>query len=190
MNSIAENLQMVRQNIAEAAAKASRRADEITLIGVTKTVDVERIQALLALGVCHLGENRVQELLDKYPLLGDLPQWHMIGHLQTNKVKPLIGKAVLIHSVDSLRLAEEIGRRAVAANDMMDVLVEINVAEEPTKSGVSFAEARELVRAIAEIAGVRCRGLMTVAPNAEDGEKNRDYFKKMQTEMVDINAKK
>ena len=187
---ITENLNMILNKIDESASLSGRDPKGITLVGVTKTVDADRIRQLLSLGVRHLGENRVQEFLTKYPVLSSVenkPVWHMIGHLQTNKVKPIMDKVSLIHSVDSLRLANEIGKHAIRLGIIMNVLVEINAAGELSKSGVSFNEARELVKSLSGIGGVLCRGLMTVPPYAEDGESNRDYFKKMKDALEEMN---
>jgi pyridoxal phosphate enzyme (YggS family) len=184
--SIGENVRDVKRRIAEAAVKSGRKSEDILLVGVTKTIDVERIRELLNIGVRDLGENRPQELCEKYPVLGGEPQWHLIGHLQTNKVKSIIDKVVLIHSVDSLRLAEEINKRALQR--VMDVLVEINIASEPTKHGIQPEFALDFIQQVQELSNINLKGLMCVAPNVDDPEKNRYYFKKMRELLIDINC--
>jgi len=183
-NFITENLKRINENITAAAARAGRNADDITLIAVTKTIPAEVLQsyapALLAGGVRHLGENRVQELVDKQPQIDGFT-WHMIGSLQRNKVKFVVGadNVALIHSVDSLRLAEEIGRIAANRQVVADVLVEINIAAEDSKHGVSPADAKALVEQVAALPNVAVKGLMTVAPFVDDPEDNRPLFRTM-----------
>jgi len=186
LNIIEENLARVRENIAEAALRSGRAPSDVKLIGVTKTIEVGRIRELLALGVADLGENRPQELAEKYRALGEGPRWHMIGHLQTNKVKLIIDKTVLIHSVDSLRLAEEINRRAAEAGITKDILVEINIASEPSKYGVKPENAKEFVGMLNELKNLNVRGLMCIAPNVDEPGNNRIYFAKMRQIFIDI----
>jgi len=189
LNGIAENLARVRRNIAGAARRAGRDPAEVRLIGVTKTIDTDQIRTLLSLGVNDLGENKPQELAEKYRVLGDGPKWHMIGHLQTNKVKLVIDKAALVHSVDSLGLAVEINKRAKAAGIVKDVLVEVNIALEESKFGIIPEKTLEFVGIISELTNLRVRGLMCIAPNVDEPEKNRIYFAKMRQIFIDIKNK-
>ena len=140
-------------------------------------------------GILDYGENKVQELSDKYDVLPKNIRWHMIGHLQRNKVKYLIGKTVLIHSVDSLRLAEQIEHEAAKADTIMNVLIEVNVAGEESKFGTTCNEAVELVRAVAALKHVKIKGLMTIAPYVEDPEENRVHFSRLKQLSVDIKNK-
>ncbi len=189
MGSITENLKLIYDNMERAAIKSGRSLDDITLIGVTKTVDVPRIKELLAQGVVNLGENRVQELLQKYDELSEKPVWHQIGQLQTNKVKYIIDKVSLIHSVDSEKLAEEIDKQAKRHNKVMDILVEINVANEASKAGISLSAASSFIEKISKLENIKVKGLMTVAPFVEKPEKNREEFIKMAKLFVDIQHK-
>lgn len=186
---IAENLNTVQTQIQSACALSGRDPDEVTLIAVSKTKPVSAIREAYEAGARDFGENKVQELIDKIPQLPDDIRWHMIGHLQRNKVKYIIGKVALIHSVDSLRLAEEISRESVRQGVETDILIEVNVAEEESKFGVSLREAPELVKKIAGLPGVHIKGLMTIAPYTEVSEKNRLYFVKMRELYVDIERK-
>lgn len=176
---IRDNLEDVMANIERAAIKSGRKKEDITLVAVTKTLSHDVVQAAVDLGLMVLGENKVQEVMDKYPVISGDPQWHLIGHLQTNKVKYIIDKVALIHSVDSLRLAEEISKRAVKADVIMPILVQINVAEEETKFGINVNDVEALVQAISDLPGIQIKGLMTIAPNTEDEEALRKYFKEM-----------
>ncbi|MGZ4240418.1 MAG: YggS family pyridoxal phosphate-dependent enzyme [Actinomycetota bacterium] len=162
---ISEALASVRSRIAAAAARAGRDAEEVSLVAVTKVVDVARIREAVALGVTDLGESRVQELRQKQQELAELPvRWHLVGTLQRNKVHHVAGRVTLIHSVDSRRLAEDIGNYAARADAVQDVLLEVNVAGEPTKRGVTSEDAHEVARGLLDIEGVRLRGFMTIAP--------------------------
>ncbi|MCL2604883.1 MAG: YggS family pyridoxal phosphate-dependent enzyme [Defluviitaleaceae bacterium] len=182
-----ENVRIIRENIARAAEKSGRSATNVKLIGVTKTVDVSRIRTLLACGVTDLGENRAQEFLPKYvELLDEAPSWHFIGHLQRNKVKQIIDKVCMIHSVDSLDLALEIDKRAKMANKVIDVLIEINIAGEANKQGTSPENAKVFSEQVFELPNVRLRGLMCVPPFVENSEENRLFFRKMRILGVDI----
>ena len=155
---------------------------------VSKTVDVPRIKEAVNLGLVDLGENKPQEINWKYYEIKNV-KWHQIGHLQTNKVKYIIDKVCLIHSVDSLKLAEEISKRAKSKNITMDILVEINIAGEEAKSGVPLDEAEALAVEISKLDNVIVKGLMTVAPFVENPEDNREYFKQMRNLFVDIRNK-
>ncbi|MCC8014564.1 MAG: YggS family pyridoxal phosphate-dependent enzyme [Eubacterium sp.] len=189
MNEIAENLNEIYKNIEAAAKKSGRSADDIMLLGVTKTVDCERIQQLVDLGVKELGENRVQELMSKIDVIKGGVNWHLIGSLQTNKVKYIIGRVKLIHSVDSLKLAAEISKRSLAADLVTDILLELNIAEEESKHGFKAEELSDTIEKLKEFKGIRVKGLMTVAPYVENPENNRPVFKKMRELFIDIKAK-
>ncbi len=184
-----ENLIQVQENINQACRKAGRDPSEVTLIAVSKTKPVSMLETVYEAGVREFGENKVQELTEKYELLPKDIHWHMIGHLQRNKVKYIVDKACLIHSVDSLRLAEEISRMAQAKQVEADILVEVNIAGEESKFGMTAQEAISLVTEIAALPGIHVRGLMTIAPFVEDPEENRMYFRKMKELSVDINRK-
>ena len=186
---IRENLEYVRRNIEEACRRVGRRPEEVTLITVSKTHPVPMLKEAYEAGARDFGENKVQELVDKLPQLPEDIKWHMIGHLQRNKVKYIIGKTKLIHSVDSLRLAEEINTEAVKRGITADILIEVNVAEEESKFGVTVQEMLMLIEEIAKLPGVRIKGLMTIAPYTENPEENRIFFKKLKQLSVDITAK-
>jgi hypothetical protein len=166
--------------------KAGRDRSEVTLIAVSKTKPVEMLEEAYDYGCRDFGENKVQELVDKYEVLPKDIRWHMIGHLQTNKVKYIVDKVFLIHSVDSLKLAQEISKEAVKKNVNVDILIEVNVAGEETKFGTTCSEVKELVREISKLPNVRIKGLMTIAPFVEDAEENRVYFSKLKELAVDI----
>lgn len=184
-----ENLQEVEERIQAACRRAGRDRSEVTLIAVSKTKPAEMLQEAYDLGVRVFGENKVQEIREKYEVLPKDIQWHMIGHLQTNKVKYIIDKVRLIHSVDSLKLAEVIEKEAEKQNRIMDILLEVNVAEEETKFGLKMAEVLPLAEKIAELSHVRLRGLMTIAPFVENPEKNRTIFADLHKLYVDIKEK-
>lgn len=186
---LTENVIEVEKNIQAACDRAGRSRDEVRLIAVSKTKPVSDIEEVLTTGILDYGENKVQELSDKYDVLPKNIRWHMIGHLQRNKVKYLIGKTVLIHSVDSLRLAEQIEHEAAKADTVMNVLIEVNVAGEESKFGTTCNEAIELVRAVASLKHVKIKGLMTIAPFTDNPEDNRIYFKKLKQLSVDIKSK-
>lgn len=186
--SIKENLAIIESKITKAAQKSGRTREDILLLAVSKTVDIPRIKEAVDLGLRELGENKPQEINWKYFELEDV-KWHLIGHLQTNKVKYVIDKVCLIHSVDSLKLAEEISKRAKAKDVTMDVLVEINIAGEEAKHGVNIDQAETLALAISKLENIRVKGLMTVAPFVENPEDNRKYFQQMYKLFVDIRGK-
>jgi pyridoxal phosphate enzyme (YggS family) len=179
MLDIATNLERVRERLAHAAARAGRRADDVLLIGVSKTVDVERIRAAVAAGVGALGENRVQEAKTKIAELGRPVAWHLIGHLQTNKVKDAIELFDVIHSLDRLELAREIERRAAARGQVVDALLQVNVAAEASKGGVGPDAVGETLDAVGKLAHVRVRGLMTIPPEVERAEDARPWFRRL-----------
>ncbi|MCL2633582.1 MAG: YggS family pyridoxal phosphate-dependent enzyme [Oscillospiraceae bacterium] len=170
------NYNKIIENIENAKQKSSRN-DIIAVMAVTKTVDTDRINSAISCGISLLGENRVQEFLQKHENYHNNCEIHFIGGLQSNKVKYIIDKVSMIHSVDSVKLAEEINKRAVSFGKVMDVLVEINIADEDTKHGVSPERAEELLIEISEFKNIRVRGLMTIPPFNENSE---SYFEKMQ----------
>ena len=186
---ISENLTYVQKQIDTACEKSGRKKTEVTLIAVSKTKPIELLQEAYDAGVRDFGENKVQELMEKMPKLpGDI-RWHMIGHLQRNKVKYIVGKVFLIHSVDSFRLAEEISKESVKQNVETDILLEVNVAGEDSKFGTTTEDAITLVKQISGLPGIHIKGLMTIAPFTENSEENRIYFRKLKQLSVDIAAK-
>ncbi|MFV0315133.1 MAG: YggS family pyridoxal phosphate-dependent enzyme [Anaerotignum sp.] len=190
MSHIAENIALVEAKISAAAKKSGRVREDILLLAVSKTQTVEVIQQAVASGLTSLGENKVQEIMDKYEPMGEGLHWHLIGHLQTNKVKYIIDKVDMIHSVENLKLADEIEKRAAAKGLVMDILVEVNIANEESKFGIRPEDVEMFVREISSREHLRVRGLMTVAPFVENSEENREYFQQMRQLQVDINAKK
>lgn len=189
MDYIKQNVDIIRQKIKAAAEKSGRNAEDILLLGVTKTVDCERIQHLADLGILSFGENRVQELMSKIDVIkGDI-KWHLIGSLQKNKVKYIIGRVELIHSVDSVDLASEIAKRSEKAGLVTDILLEVNAAGEESKHGFNPDDVYRAVDMLRGTKGINVKGLMTVAPFDENAENNRVYFKKMNEIFIDIRAK-
>ena len=186
---ICENLKEVEEKIEAACKRAGRDRSEITLIAVSKTKPVEMLEEVYQTGIREFGENKVQEMMDKYEVLPKDIHWHMIGHLQRNKVKYLMGKAALIHSVDSLRLAEEISTQSVKHEVTTDILIEVNIAGEETKFGTDREEAIALVEAAAKLPNIHICGLMTIAPFVENPEDNRKYFQQIRQLSVDIKEK-
>lgn len=176
--SIQERYKEILERKNAAAIRSGRSPEDVTLMAVTKTHTAAEINEAIAAGATDAGENRVQELLEKYDKTEPV-RWHLIGHLQTNKVKNIIDKVVMIHSVDSLHLAREINKRSAAAGIVMDILIEINSAMEETKSGIAAGDLRELVTDISEQCGnLRIRGIMCIPPIAADPEDARPYFRK------------
>lgn len=186
---VQENLKQVELNIQEACKKAGRAREEVTLIAVSKTKPVSMLMEAYDAGIRIYGENKVQELCDKYEQMPSDIQWHMIGHLQRNKVKYIVDKTALIHSVDSLRLAETIQQEAEKKQVIVPILIEVNAAEEETKFGITTEETISLVEQISRLPNIRIEGLMTIAPFVEDPEENRKYFRALKQLAVDINAK-
>ncbi len=175
--SVAENLSEIRSRIDELARSAGRNPEEVKLIAVSKTKPVSLIKEAVAAGALDLGENKPQEIVSKYPEFeGDNVRWHMIGHLQKNKVRHIIDKAELIHSVDSLALAEEINKRAEAIGKIQKILIQVNVTGEDSKSGVSPDDAAELCREISKLNNVRIMGLMTISVSGYTYEENKSVF--------------
>lgn len=181
-----ENLANVESKIAAACKKAGRDRSEVTLIAVSKTKPVPDLQEIYDCGMRQFGENKVQEMVDKIPQLPEDINWHLIGHLQRNKVKYIVDKACLIHSVDSYRLAEEINIQAKKKDVIVPILIEVNVAQEDTKFGVKVEETLQLVEEIAHLDNVRINGLMTIAPYVVDSEENRPIFRKIKELALDI----
>ncbi len=186
---IRENLAQVHANMEKACENARRDPGEVRLIAVSKTKPVEMLRQAYACGCREFGENKVQELVDKYDQMPGDVKWHMIGHLQRNKVKYIVDKVALIHSVDSLKLAQEISREALKKQVKVPVLIEINIAGEESKFGVGPNEAENLVREIALLPGIKVEGLMAIAPYVENPEENRQYFARLRQLSVDISRK-
>ena len=176
---IRENIEEVRKNIAAACERSGRDPSEVVLLAVSKTKSPDMIREAVAAGQRAFGENYVQELVQKYDIFGDSLDWHMIGHLQRNKVRSVIGKAGLIHSVDSIRLAEQIEKESAGRNTVTNILIEVNVADEASKWGFTVDEAEGAVRMISRMEHVHVCGLMTSAPITEDPESNRIYFRQL-----------
>ncbi len=186
---LTENYDLVYQNVVDAAKKAGRNPDEVTLIAVSKTKPVSMLQEIYDHGCRHFGENKVQELVEKYEVLPKDIKWHMIGHLQRNKVKYIVDKVFLIHSVDSVRLAEEIDKQAAKKQVICNILVEVNVANEATKFGLMVDEVVSMVEEISKFPNIRIKGLMTIAPYVVDSEENRSIFHNLKQLSVDIMQK-
>lgn len=182
------NYKDVMGRLYAAAEKSGRSAEDITLLAATKTVDADTVNYAIKRGITHIGENRVQELLSKYSLLSPVHS-HFIGHLQTNKVKDIIDKVEMIESVDSIRLAEEISKQAGKRGIVMDVLAEINIGGEQSKSGFAPEDAENAVREMAKLPNIRIKGLMCIPPVANMPEEARKYFRKMYKLFLDIGAK-
>lgn len=183
---IADNISSVEERIQAACARSGRFREDVTLICVTKTMPVSDLQQAYDAGQRSFGENRVQEINEKFPQLPRDIRWHMIGHLQRNKVRYLMDKAVMIHSVDSAALAQTISREAVRAGRVMDILLEVNAAGEESKFGLGYEDVLPLIREIAPLPGIRICGLMTVPPYTDDPETSRPFFKKLRELAVDI----
>lgn len=186
---ITENLEQVRKNIDEACRMAGRDPKEVTLIAVSKTKPVSMLKEAYDAGARCFGENKVQEIMNKHPQLPEDIQWHMIGHLQRNKVKYIVDKVSMIHSVDSLRLAQTIEQEAAKHNVCVPVLLEVNVAQEESKFGLKMDEVLPLIETIADFPHIKVQGLMTIAPYVENAEDNRDFFRQLKKLSVDIEAK-
>ncbi len=186
---IKENIAAVRARIAAAAQRAGRNPEDITLVAVSKTVEPQRIIEAIDGGITHLGENRVQELVKKYDAIPGRIQWHLIGHLQTNKVKYIIDKVSLVHSVDSIELAKEIDRRANRRGTVVNILIQVNVAGEETKFGISPDQVEDMIEEIRSYPGIKVKGLMTIAPFAENPEEIRYVFRELNKKYIDIKRK-
>ncbi len=184
-----ENLRIVRERIAEAARRSGRNPEDVTLIAVSKTKPVWMMEEFAAEGQTVFGENHVQEIVEKYALHPEY-EYHMIGHLQTNKVSKVVGKVRMIHSVDSVHLAETISKEAQKKGIVQDILVEINVGNEESKYGLNFEEAPETTLLISRLPGIFVRGFMCVAPYVADPEENRPLFRRMKELSVDMESQK
>lgn len=183
------NYREVQENIKKACEKAGRNPKEVTLIAVSKTKPVEMLKEAYDAGARFFGENKVQEIQEKYDKLPEDIHWHMIGHLQRNKIKYIVDKVAMIHSVDSLRLAEAIEAEAAKHQVKVPILIEVNVAEEDSKFGLKMAEVLPLLEQISEFSHIEVKGLMTIAPYVENPEDNREIFRQLKKLSVDIAAK-
>ncbi|MGN1197795.1 MAG: YggS family pyridoxal phosphate-dependent enzyme [Acetatifactor sp.] len=186
---IKENYRAVKENITSVCDACGRKEEDVTLIAVSKTKPLKMLMEAYEAGARDFGENKVQELEEKIPNMPTDVRWHMIGHLQRNKVKFIVGKVYLIHSVDSLRLAEEISKEAVKKGVTVKILIEVNVAEEESKFGTTTEETTALIESVSKLPGVIIEGLMTIAPFTENPEENRKYFQKLKQLSVDIKTK-
>ncbi len=184
---IKENLDLVEKNIQEACARAGRDRESVTLIAVSKTKPVSDIRTAMDCGITVFGENKVQEIKDKTEEIKEPLSWHMIGHLQANKVKYLPGRVCMIHSVDNRKLADEIEKQFSKAGEKIDVLIEVNMAAEDSKFGISPEQVPDFVKEIAPLEHLNIRGLMTIAPYTEEPESNRQYFRGLKELMESIN---
>lgn len=189
MSMLLDNLKDVEERIQAACDRSGRKREDVLLVAVSKTKPVEMIEEVMTAGIVDFGENKPQELRDKYEVLPQNLRFHMIGHLQTNKIKYVIDRVVLIHSIDSIHLAEAVNAEAKKHNRIMPVLVEVNVAQEESKSGFLVEKTENAIREIAKLSNIRVEGLMTIAPFVENAEENRQYFVKLRKLSVDIAAK-
>mgnify|MGYP004715494929 CR=1 FL=1 len=186
---VTENLKLVEDRISQACARSGRNREEVTLIAVSKTKPVEMMEEAMQCGIRVFGENKVQEILKKEPELPKEIDWHLIGHLQRNKVRQIAGKVAMIHSVDSLRLAEQIQKEYEKQQLTARILIEVNVAREESKFGLMPEETEDVIREIAKMPNIEVSGLMTIAPFVDDPEDNRIHFRNLRKLLVDINAK-
>ncbi len=186
---VVENLKKVEENIRQACERSGRNREDVTLIAVSKTKPVEMMEEAMGAGIHVFGENKVQEILKKEVLLPADTIWHLIGHLQRNKVRQIAGKVAMIHSVDSLRLAEQIQKEYEKIEQTAQILIEVNVAREDSKFGLMPEETEETIRKIALMPNIHVCGLMTIAPYVENPEENRIHFRNLRKLLVDINAK-
>ena len=186
---VAENLAQVQKNIEESCGNVNRDPGEVTLIAVSKTKPLEMLREAYDAGARVFGENKVQEIVDKYDHMPSDVKWHMIGHLQRNKVKYIVDKVAMIHSVDSFRLAETIEKEAAKKNVTVPILIEVNVAQEESKYGLKPEEVLPFIEEIADFSHIQIKGLMTIAPYVENAEENRDIFRELKKLSVDIAAK-
>ena len=189
MNTIRDHLNEVRENIQKACEKAGRSPQEVTLIAVSKTKPLFMLEEAYEAGARDFGENKVQEILEKHPKMPEDARFHMIGHLQRNKVKQVLPHTVLIHSVDSYRLAEQISQEAGKLGITAKILLEVNVAKEESKFGMMPEDVEEMAGQIAALQHLQIEGLMTIAPFVDDPEKNRPVFRKLYQLSVDIKKK-
>lgn len=184
-----ENYEKVVENVKKACERSGRNFQDVTIIAVSKTKPLSDVEELLAHGITEFGENKVQEMVDKYEHVSKPVNWHLIGHLQTNKVKYIVDKACLIHSVDSVHLAKEIEKEAEKKDVVVKVLIEVNIAQEESKFGIREDEVYSLIDAIKDMPHVHVMGLMTIAPFVDNPEENRVYFRKMHQLLLDIKSK-
>lgn len=189
MSDIKKNIELVKSRIKEAALRAGRNPAAIKLVAVTKTVSPDRVLEAVNAGITDIGENRVQELVEKKNMTGDVCNWHMVGHLQKNKVRHIIDTVSLIHSVDSVELAEEIGKRAERLGKTAEILMQVNVAGEKSKYGFSPEGVEDAARDISHIKGIKTRGLMTIAPYVDNPEQVRGVFRELKRLSIDICGK-
>ena len=189
MEVIKNNLEIIKEKIKKAALKANRSPEEIKLVAVTKTATIEQIKEAISAGIKIIGENKVQEAKEKYQILTADTEWHLVGHLQTNKVKYAIEIFDCIQSVDSIKLAKEIDKRSLQFGKTTNVLVEVNVSGEETKYGIKPEEVELFLKEISEFSGIRVRGLMTIAPIEKDKEEVRPYFRKLREISKEIKSK-
>lgn len=190
MSYIEENLSSIKKEIEVFCQGINMDASTIKLVAVTKTVDTDKINEVIELGITDIGENKVQEITDKFESVKKGVRWHLIGHLQSNKVKYIIDKVDLIHSVDSISLAKEISLRAGKINRTMDVLIQVNPADEESKFGIEYDETESFIEEVSQLPNIRIRGLMTIAPFYEDLEKVRPYFKMMKKKFDSLKSLK
>lgn len=186
MDNIANNLVIVKEKIKVACAKSGRDPAKVKLIAVSKNFPIEQIQAAFMAGQCYFGENRVQELCAKIPELPAEIEWHLIGTLQRNKVKSILGKTALIHSVDSLALAEEISKQAEKRKMLINILLQVNIAGEITKHGFAPEKIIEQIKEIGKLSGIKIKGLMTIAPKTAKSEDVRPFFRDLRIIAQDI----
>jgi len=186
---IKNNLEIINEKIKKAALKVERNPEEIKLVAVTKTATIEQIEEAIKAGVKIIGENKVQEAKEKYQIITADIEWHLVGHLQTNKVRYAVEIFDCIHSVDSIKLAEEIDKRSLQFGKTTNVLVEVNVSGEETKYGIKPEEVVLFLKNISEFTGIRVRGLMTIAPIVEDKEEVRPYFRRLRELSKEIKSK-
>ena len=186
---LADNYKRVLEHVNSACKNVNRDCSDVTLIAVSKTKPIEMLQEVYNAGARDFGENKVQEIMDKFEKLPNDIRWHMIGHLQTNKVKYIADKVYMIHSVESEKLAKEISKQAVKVGRTIPILIEVNVAEEDSKFGIKLEECEDFIRAIHDLPGITVKGLMTIAPFVENAEENREYFRALKQLSVDITKK-
>lgn len=189
IDEIKSRLDVIYKQIADAAEVCGKSAEDIILLAATKTVDADRINEAVSAGVKYVAENRVQELIAKHGLIDSTAHQHFIGHLQTNKAKDVVGKVELIHSVHSVKLAQELSKQAIKANTTVNILIEINIGKEESKSGFYPEQALDAVEQIAALPAIKVKGLMAIPPVCENAEQNRPYFRQMYKLFVDIGAK-
>ena len=189
IDEIKSRIDLIYKQIADAAAVRGKSADDIILLAATKTVDADRINQAVSAGVKYVAENRVQELLAKHELIDSTAHQHFIGHLQTNKAKDVVGKVELIHSVHSIKLARELSKQAIKADTTVNILIEVNIGKEKSKSGFEPEKVLNAVKQIAALPCIKVMGLMAIPPICEKAEQNRPYFRQMHKLFIDIGAK-